>query len=657
MITFFRSFIKSKVGAAIALIVLGLIAFAFVSGDLSGIRGNGAVDGGSSVASVGSESISATELSRSATNALSRVQQQNPTATMAQLIAQGGVENILDDLVGRTALYVFGRDHGVVAGDRLVDSEIAKIQAFQGVDGKFDQDTFRQAIAQQGLSEKSLRADIAQGLVAQQLVTPAQYAAVMPKFIAKRYASLLNETRSGSVVAFPSVLFAPKEEPKDSVIAAFYKAHTNRFIRPERRVLRYATFSVDEMPAVAAPTDAEIADQFKANAARYAAKDDRKITQVIVPSEADAKAIVAAVDGGKSLEDAAKQKGLSAAQLEFFSRTALTTQYSKAVADAVFAAPVGKLAAPQKSALGWHVIRVVEEDKAPARQLADVREELVKEVAANKQRKAFAERLEKIEDQFGAGTSLPEVAKAMNLEVKTTGPITADGRVYQKAGETIDQSLNALLSTAFKMDQEQPQLSQVGQGQDFSANRPFVIYDVTEIQPSAPAPLNEIKDDVKQEWVFEEGSKAAKAAAIKMQAAMAKGESLEKAMAAVGKPLPPVEQVGMTRATLTRALQSGRQVPPPVSLMFHMTEGSVKVQSAAQQRGWFVVQLKKIDAGKVESDELVEATRKELGNALGAEYAQGLAGAITKQVKVKKNEAAIKAVRGQLAGSSAPAGS
>lgn len=656
MLTFFRSFIKSKVGAAVAIGVLVLIALAFASGDIAGIQGPGGITGGNAVASVDGEDIEATELSRSASSALTRVQQQNPNATMKQLIAQGGVEDILEDLIGRTAFYAFGQKHAIVAGDRLVDSEIAQIPAFEGVDGKFDQDTFRQALAQQGLSEKALRADIAQGLVAQQLVTPAQMGAVMPRFMAKRYATLLNETRTGSVAALPSLLFAPEKEPDDKTIAAFYKANTQRFIRPERRVLRYATFSMDAMPAPAAPTDAEIAAQYKANASRYAAKDERKITQVIVPSEPEAKAIVAEVEGGKTLEAAAKGKGLSAAQLEFFNREALTTQFSKDVADAVFAAPVGKLAAPRKSPLGWHVIRVVEENKEPARQLSEVRDELVKEVEATKRRKAFAERLENIEDQFSGGTSLPEVAKALGLEVKTIAPITAGGQVYQKPDETIDAGLNPLLKTVFKMQQEQPQLAQMGQGEDFSANRPFVIYDVTEIQPSAPAPLKEIEDDVKRAWVFDEGSKAAKAAAIKMQAAMAKGATLEKAMSEVGKRLPPVEQVGMSRATLTRALQSGRQVPPPVSLMFHMAEGSVKVQSAADERGWFVVQLKGIDPGKVESDEMVENARKELGGALGNAYAQALNDAIVKEATVKKNEAVIKSVRDQLAGA-APAGS
>lgn len=650
MLSFFRTFLKSKIGAGVALGVLVVIALAFASGDIAGMRGGSDAGDGSTVATVGNQAISANELSQGAEIALRRVQSSNPQASMAQLLAEGGLTSVLDELVQRTALYLFGEQHGVVAGDRLIDSEIAQIQAFQGVDGKFDQAAFRQALAQQGLSEKALREDIARSLVAQQLATPAQFGALMPAYITRRYAMMIDETRSGSVLELPSMLFAPKDAPDDKTLEAFYKGHTANFIRPERRVLRYATFSIDEMPAPPAPSDAQIAARYETELSRYAAKDERRISQVIVPTQAAATAIANEVNSGESLETAAKAKGLSVAGLEFFSRKALSDQFSKAVSDAVFATPVGKLAAPAKSALGWHVVRVEEENKKPARSIGEVKDELIKEIVDDTRRKAFAERLEQIEDKFADGASLPEVARSLNVKVQTTKPVVADGRVYLSTDETIDAGLKPLLSTAFSMQQEQPQLTQMGQGQDFSAGRPFVIYDVTEITPSAPAPFDDIKDDVRAAWAMDAGSQAAKAAAIKVRDAMAKGKSMAQAVASLGRPLPPVQQVAMTRATLSRAMQQGHQVPPPVSLMFHMAKNSVKVQSADGSRGWFVVLLQDIKAGEAPANELIEQARKELGVQLGDAYVDALGQAVVAEMKVKKNDATIKAVRTRLGG-------
>ncbi|MCJ2186217.1 SurA N-terminal domain-containing protein [Novosphingobium beihaiensis] len=645
MLSFFRNFFKSKIGAAIALVALALIAIAFASGDIAGMRGSSGIGGGSSVATVGGEDIDSSTLKLGATRALERVKQQQPTATMKLLVAQGGVEQVLSDLVDRTAFYAFGKEHKVLPSDRLIDSEITQIPAFQGVDGKFDQNAFRQALAQQGISEQALREDIAHNLTAQELMAPATTGTVMPEYAAKRYAALLTETRTGAVAALPSLAFAPKKGPTDKQLAAFYKDHTDTFIRPERRVIRYATFDKTSVKEPAAPTDAEIAARYKANKANYAAQDRRRITQLIVPTEAAAKAVVAEVEGGKSLEAAAKEKGLTAANLAFFSREDLASQFSSDVSAAVFAAPVGKLAAPKKSALGWHVIRVDEEQKTPARTLADVKDEISKQLAQEKARKAFTDMAGNIEDQIDNGSSLEEVAKAFGLKVEKTAPVTADGQVYMKPGETAPNDLRPVLSTAFTMDQEEPQVAPAVPGQS------FVLFDVTDIMPSAPAPLSEIKDDVKEAWMIDTGSKAARAAAVKMQAEIGKGKTMEQALAAVGKPLPPVQNVSMSRPTLAAALRSGKQVPPPVSLLFHMAAGTVKVQSAMQDRAWFVVQLKKIEPGKVESEEMVKGARRELGQQLGQSYGDALAKAIRKDVGVTEHPNAIKTVRGELAGS------
>lgn len=650
MLSFFRNFLKSKIGAGIALLVLVLITLAFVGGDITGQRDSAGLVSGASVATVGKDDVEEGELALAAKSALTRVQGQDPTMTMKALIAQGGLEQVLDELIDRTATAFFGKKVGVVAGDRLIDSEIARIPAFQGVDGKFDQTTFRQLLAQQGLSEKSLREDIAQGLIAQQLMLPAQFGTTMSSFAAKRYASLLDENRSGSVVALPSQAFFPEKAPTDAELQAFYKAHTNAFIRPERRVIRYAAFGEDAVGNLAAPTAAEIAKRYETDKALYAPQDNRKITQLIVPTEAAAKAVASEVAGGKTLEAAAQEKGLSAAKLEFFSKQQLASQFSPAVADAVFATPTGKLTSPQKSALGWHLIRVEEEQKKPERPLAAVSDEIVAKLTEEKKRTAFTDLLAKIEDEFANGASLVEVAKSVGATVETTAPITANGQVYGKAGETAPAQIQPVLATAFGMDQEKPQASQVGKDATQFGGKNYIVYDVTQITPSAPAPIKEITNDVKAAWALDKGSAAAKAAALKVQAAMRQGKTLEQAIAASGAKVPPVEQVSMSRATLTAALRSGRQVPPPVSLMFHMAKGTVKVQAAGQDRGWFVVVLKEVVPGKVDSPVLVEGTQRELGGQLGQAYTDALGKAIRKEVGVTKHDKAIAAVRRQLDG-------
>lgn len=623
MLQFFRSLIKSKVGAIVAILFLAVIAFAFVAGDISGNKGLSGADSGT-VAKVGGEDITSAELNKEVNDALQRVRQQDPTLSMSGFIARGGLRILLGDMIDLNALFAFGKEHGVVAGDRLIDSELQRVGAVQP----------------QGIARES----VATRLVARQLLAPAEYGAVMPREMAWRYSQLLQERRAGSVAVLPSLAFAPQQAPSNAELQTYYRTHTDTFIRPERRVIRYATFGPGTVGDVPAPTDAEIAKRYEADKAQYAALERRAVTQLVVPTEAAAKTIVTEVGGGKTLEAAASEKGLSAAKLAPLGKQDLAAQTSPAVADAVFAAPQGRLVTA-RSPLGWYVVRVEAIDQRPARTLDQVRGEIASALLVDKRRAALSNFVAKVEDQFQGGANLPEVAKGLNLQVQSTPPITADGAVYTRPGEGIAPALRPLLKTAFSMQEGEPQVAEAEPGVT------FVIYDVTAIAPSAPAPFREIVDDVKVAYGLDRGAVAAKAAAQRIQAAVRKGETLDAALAKLGKKLPPVERVGMSRPELAQIQQAGRQVPPPVRLLFAMAQGTVKVQEAPQKRGWFVVVLDRIEPGKLDrNNPALAGAQRQLGKIAGGEYSEALRKAITKTVTVKRNDAAIQALRDQLSG-------
>jgi peptidyl-prolyl cis-trans isomerase D len=626
MLQFFRSLIKSKVGAIVAIVVLCMIALAFVAADVTGNGGMGGPSSGT-VAEVGGEDITAADLNQAANEALQRVRQQEPTMSMSGLVARGALQILLGDLVDLNALYVFGKDHGILVGDRLIDSELQRAGALQPG-----------AIPRQSVATR---------LVAREVLAPAEYGATLPREMAWRYSQLLAERRTGSVVVLPSLLFAPANPPSTADLMAYYKAHTSTFIRPERRVVRYATFGADAVKNVAAPTDAEIAKRYEADKAQYAALERRAITQLVVPTQAAADAIVAEVNGGTSLEASASQKGLSAAKLGPLGKQELAGQTSPAVADAVFAAQQGKLVVA-RSPLGWYVVRVEAIDTRAARTLDQVRNEITATLAADKRRAALSDYVAKIEQRFEDGANLPEVAKGLGLQVQSTPPITADGALYGQPGQTVAPALKPLLKTAFSMQENEPQVAEA------EAGTTFVIFDVTAVAPSAPAPFDQITNDVKVAYGLDKGAQIAKAQAQKIQAALRKGQKLDAVLAGIGKKLPPVERVGMTRPELARIQQSGRQVPPPIRLMFAMAQNTVKVQEAPEKRGWFVVSLDAIEPGKIDrNDPAVAAAQKELGKVAGSEYSEALRKAISKDVGVKRNEAAIKALSDELSGKSA----
>ena len=323
MLKFFRNMFKSKIGLAIVLGFVGLIAFAFASADISGSSSFGGIAGGDRVAVVGDTKIGTADLAKAASDALDQARQQDPTMSMEAFVASGGLTDALNALIDRAAFREFARTHGLRAGENLINSEIRQIAAVRGPDGNFSEEMYRRALAQQQLTDKIVRNDISTAMLAQQLLLPATTGTQMPQSVALRYAQLFKERREGSIAALPAAAFAPRNAPTEAQLTAFYNGNKALFIRPERRVIRYATFDAATLGSAIEPTAAEIAARYKQNAAQYAASETRTVAQLIVPTESAAKTIRAKVAAGGSLESAAASAGLRIARIADASRSTL----------------------------------------------------------------------------------------------------------------------------------------------------------------------------------------------------------------------------------------------------------------------------------------------------------------------------------------------
>lgn len=643
MMNSMRNFMKSRVGIVVALGFLALIALAFAAADISGNSQFGGVAGGDRVASVGSRKISTSELNQAAQNALEQVKQENPRLSMQAFVAGGGLTQALDQLIDRAAITMFGQDHGLIASDRLVDSEITKIAAFRGPDGKFSETAYKGVLRQRGLNEAAVRQDLADGLVARQVLVPAAFGARVPGELVIRYAALLTETRSGSVALLPSAAFAPKGEPTAAELAAYYTANRAAYIRPERRTIRYALFDETALKTVAAPTEAEIAARYNADKTRYGPSETRKVTQLVIAGEAAAKAALAEVNAGKSLEAVAAARGLTASSTALVDRAGLAAQTSEALAGAAFGATRGKVVGPVRGAVGWSLIRIDAVEARPGRSLDQVRAAIAADLAAQKKRTALADYTARIEEEFDNGGSLGDVVKELGLTLSTTEPVTADGRLYGKPG-TAPAELAKVIAAAFAMEREgQPQVAEI------EAGRKFIVFDVGRVTTSAPAPIAEIRPDVMADLMLQKGSVAARAAAQKIQAAARKGGDLGAAVAGLGIPgLPGVDRIDINRQEFARQSQN---VPPPLALLFSMAQGTVKVLAAPRNQGWFVVSLNKIVPGQQAAiAPMLASASRELSSIAGREYAEQLRRAIRDEVGAKKNQPGIDAVTRQLSG-------
>lgn len=642
MITFFRSFFNSKIGVVVSLIFLALIAVAFAASDVTGGASFGGV-GNESVAQVGGDEIGTGEFSNTVTNAFDQFRQQNPQLDMASFDAQGGIDGILDQMIGSYAAAAFADRIGLGASKRLVDSEIANIQAFKGADGRFDETLFRNALAQQGLTEARVREDIRRGLLADQLLVPATFGAKLSQQMALPYASLILEGREGQIAFVPSAAFAPKAAPTGAQLQKFLAENAVRYRIPERRVLRFATFTTERFRDSVKVSDAEIAALYKKRASEFAASEKRGVDQLIVPTEAAAKAIAAKINAGASLDSAAREAGLEPVELGLQSKQDLTRNASAAVANAVFATGKGKVAVPARSPLGWHVIRVSDVVTIPGRSLEQARNQLETEISQEKLRQTVSDFTANLEDRIADGASLADIAKDEKLELQVSPELLANGQSPTKPDFAPIGAYQAMLPIAFGLEEDAgPQLAEVQQGKEYA------VFEVQEIKRAAPPPLASIRARVAADWALAQGLASAKTLANSIARSARSPAALAKAVSSASVPLPGIEQIATNRQTIMQ--QQGR-VPPPVALLFSMAEGTTKVLEGPNRTGWFVVHLTKINRGDASKiPELMAATRQQLGQVMADEYGKQLIAAMTAEAKVKRNPDAIKRVKDQLTG-------
>jgi len=639
MLTFFRR----AMGSWAVLGLLGLIMVAFIVtgvgtpssvGALGGVGSNDAVQ-------IGNRAIAISDLNDRLKIELSQRRQQQPDITMQQMLQEGTLDKLLSELTDLTSLRAFGEKFGMVVSDRLADGEIASIPAFQGATGKFDESRYRQLLGQRGLTEAQFRSDIEQGIAVRHMLVPVTASSGAPRDLAAPYATLLVERRLGSFVELRNTAFANGPAPTDAELNAFYAANRTRYIEPERRVIRYALVDRSMIAKQSAPTDAEVAARYKQDAAKYATRQLLDVTQVIVQSEAAAKALATKARSGMPLPDAAKAAGGDAVPLTALEKGAYIGQSSDAIANAVFAAPKGGIVGPLKSALGWYVVKVDNSKTIGGKSLAEAKPEIVAALTIQKTADGFATLLANIEEAVSDGQTFDDVAKERGLTVLTTPPLTASGISPDQAGFVAPDNFMAVLKDAFQAEpDDDPALVPLAEDKD-------AFYDIDRVIAEAPKPLAQIKAQVTGDFIADRASKAARRMADAILINANKGTPLATAAAGQGSARP----LASRRMDIVKG-----NTRPPVELvqLFELNTGRARIAPMADKQGWVVVQLDRIEPGNLMAEpSLLAATQSQLSDAIGREYASQFTAAAKKMLKVERNESAIDGLRKSLTGAAA----
>ena len=642
MITNFRRLSKSKFGTGIVAIFFILILAGFAVSDISNF-GSGKIGfgmGASTLAKVGDQQVVDREMSEAMQRRLQQVRQQRPDADYATIA--GDFETLLDSLIDQRALLAFADKYGIHLSKRLIDAEIAQIPQTKGLNGKFSDQAYQQFLAAQRLTDAEVRQIISGTLLQRIVLTPVATNARVSVGMATPYASMLLEAREGEAAVVPLEPFRAGLNPTDADLQRYYSANRNRYMVPEQRTVRIARIG-PELASGAAASDQEIAAYYNANQATYAAKQTRDLSQALVPDQGSANAIAAKAKTGTPLAAAA---GANAAvtTLSGQSREAYASVAGDKAAAAVFAAGSGAVVGPLQTDFGWVVVKVDEVKTEGGKSLAAAKAEIAAKLNADKRKQAVEDMVDKVQNAIDEGNNFSEAAAATKLAVITTPLVTAAGASRTDAAYKLPPELVPALKTGFEIaPNDPPEVVTLPDKQSYALVSP------AEVVPAAPAPFASIRDRLAADWVDGQAFQRARDAATKIANRGSQGVSLAQAVKESGIALPPPRPMTARRIQVAEA---GAGVAAPMQALFSLQQGKSRMVADSQGRGFFVVKVNKITPGNaLIQPGLISRMQNELADALSQDYAQQFVAAVRADMKVKRNEDAIKALKARIIGS------
>ena len=639
MLSFFRRVSKSKIGTGVMAFVLIAILAGFAVADLSNF-GSGQINfgmGSGTLAKVGDQQVTEREMSDAMQRRLQQARQQKPDADYASVI--GDFNAVLNALLEEKTLLAFADKFGFPLSKRLIDAEIAQIPGTKGLNGQFSEQSYQQFLAQQRLTDGQVRQILAGGLLQRLLLTPIATNARVPIGMATPYASMLLEQREGEAAIVPIDSFKTGLQPSDAQLQQFYAANRARYMIPEQRVLRIARIGPEQVAGISA-SDQEIAAYYNQNKGSYAPNDTRSLSQVVVQDQATANAIAQRAKAGQPLAAAA---GANAAvsELNDQTRAAYAGVAGDKAAAAVFSASSGAIVGPVQSEFGWVVVKVNSIKAASGKTLDQARSEIAAKLNADKRKGAIEDAVDKVQTALDEGSNFNEAVAAAKLPVTTTPLITAGGTSRADAAYKLPPELAPVLKTGFEIAPNDPP-----EVVSLAGDAGYAIVSPGQVLAAAPAPLASIRAQVATDWVNNQATQRAQAAANQIAAKASGNVSLAEAIKSLNLPIPPSRPVAARRIQIA---DPQGDVPPAFKILFSISAGKARTAPNPSGGGFFVVKVNKVTPGNaLSSPGLIAQVQGELAQATAQDYAQQFLADLKKQMKAKRNESAIEGFRARL---------
>ncbi len=608
---------KRKGANVVVWVLMGMVIVGVSGFGVSNFGG-----GVTSIGTVGGRDISTTEYARALQQETAALNAQvGQTIPFTQAQAFGLDARVRQQLVVKTALDVETERLGLSVGDARVAQELTAMDAFKGITGQFDRETYRFALENSNLSEPEfetgLRDDLSrtilQGAVVGGFAAPAPLTDTLYAYVAERRGlTLLRLTEAD--------LSAPPADPTEAELKAHYDANIAEFTKPEAKRITYAALLPEGLAETMIVDEAELRKIYDDRIDDYVQPERRLVERLVYPDQAAADAAKARLDAGETFETLVADRGLTLDDIDLGD---LSKPELGAAGDAVFALSEPGVVGPFASDLGPALFRMNAILSAQEVTFEEARVDLRIEAQQEAARRSIADRVEEIDDQLASGATLEDLASEAGMSLGTLD--------FNDQSDDIMAQYPAFRTVAAVIAEgDFPEAVMLDDGG-------LVALRLDAIVPAAPIPFAEALPAVTESWRAAALTKALGARAAEIKTAVEGGAAL--GSFGILSVSPEV-----SRSSVIEGAPEGF-----TDSIFKMAEGDLQVVEGPGFTG--LVQLNSIRPASAEGEDAAA-----LKGAIAAQGEQALAqdafalfsGAIAAEAGMTMNEAAINAVHAQF---------
>lgn len=616
----------------IAWVIVGLIILTFA---LFGIDQYAKGDKNVAVAEVNGEEVGANQFLSLYQRQKLRLQQQFGEMYDSVVDDEQLREQVLNALIESELIRQWADDQGMLISDPQLAASIQSADMFRK-DGQFDEATYKEILARNGLNVARFEYEQRQFLIESQFTNLTQASAFATQWEVDQLAKLQAQQRKVNYLRIDQRPFLSKVEVSEEEIKNYYTKNAENYVIPEKVKIDYLRLSQAALAETIPYSDSDLEDFYEKNKGLFSTPEKRQARHILIRVEEqagktleEAKTKIAEIqqkiESGEDFSELAKNysedpgSAVSGGDLGTFERGMMVPEFD----EAVFSMEAGQVSDVVQTDFGLHLIKLEQIIPIDIKPLSEVKQEVIAQYQALEAEKIYFEQLEQMNTLvYEQSDSLQPVADALGLNVQTSEFFGRAGNLGDTASklETNAKVIKAAFSDLVLKDKLNSEAIEI-------SPKESVAIRLNEYQPERQQTLAEVSDDIEAELVRQKAIDSAKALAQSVMQKLESGESPE-SLAREGIEWHPVGWIDRNAENL---------LPQMVQAFF-----SVK-KPTENQSEWKLLQLSTGDStllqvSEVKSEHLSEQQKEPLMQAFNELNANS---EVAARLQVIKSEAKI----------------